>query len=100
MCDETSQILKLFKEKERTLFLRAFLKLYSKSIRDRKKEAEDVVHDVQCEILTHIEDYIGLKNPFLKILNKVENKAKEQGKQISELTTEEMDIIWDEIKSD
>ena len=39
-------------------------------------------------------------NKFAHRFAKVEDKAKEQGKQISELTTEEMDIIWDEIKSD
>lgn len=39
-------------------------------------------------------------NKFICRFTKVEDKAKEQGKQISELTTEEMDIIWDEIKSD
>lgn len=76
MCDETSKILKLFKEKERILFLRAYRKLYSKSIRDRKKEAEDIVQDIKLEILTHKEDYIGHKNLYLKILKRIEGKAK------------------------
>ena len=39
-------------------------------------------------------------NKFICRFTKVEDKAKEQGKQISELTAEEMDILWDEIKSD
>lgn len=38
-------------------------------------------------------------NKFISRFAKIEDRAKEQGKQVSELTLEEMDIIWGEIKS-
>jgi tetrapyrrole methylase family protein/MazG family protein len=38
-------------------------------------------------------------NKFISRFTKIEEKAKEQGKQISDLTFAEMDIMWEEIKS-
>jgi tetrapyrrole methylase family protein/MazG family protein len=38
-------------------------------------------------------------NKFIDRFAKIEDKAKEQEKQVSELTLKEMDIIWDKIKS-
>lgn len=82
MIDKKSELLaKLLDKKRQSLFVIAYRKLYSKSIEEREKEAEDIVQEVIFEVLKNKEKYFGLKNLYSEICKKVENKANYRNKR-------------------
>ena len=71
-----------------------------------KREIEDEIGDVFF-VLVRISNFAGV-NPedalrkttgkFIKRFRHIELKASEQGKKLSDMTLEEMDVLWEEAK--
>jgi tetrapyrrole methylase family protein/MazG family protein len=74
--------------------------------RKDKKEIEDEIGDIFF-VLTRISSFVGVNpedalrktvNKFIQRFKYMEKKASEQGKRLSDMSLEEMDILWNEAK--
>ena len=69
-----------------------------------EKELGDVLFSlINASRLYHINPDVALERTnmkFIKRFNYIESKAKEQGREIGELTLAEMDSLWNEAKTE
>jgi len=75
--------------------------------RKDKKEIEDEIGDIFF-VLVRISNFVGVNpedalrktvNKFIQRFRYMEKKASEQGKKLSDMSLEEMDVLWNEAKN-